>query len=105
MRNISLALVSMLIVAACATHYGNRYGYGNAPEFWGTVTYVDAGANRIDLDYVGPRGRHYARSVYYDPRATRWDGVGYRDLRRGDRIYVNGGDRNGRYWANSIRRY
>jgi hypothetical protein len=109
MRNVSLALFSIFIVTACATHYRDRYnnGYGNgyyAPEWYGTVTYVDPYAHRIDLDYMQGR-RHYTRSVYYDPRGTRWDGVRDNELRRGDRIYVTGADRNGRYEAEHIRRY
>ena len=107
MRKILLAVFALLIVSSCAT-YHDRYGRGGVyvePEFWGTVTYIDPGSARIDLDYVGDAGRHFQRSVYYDPQVTRWDGVRYNEIRNGDRIYVRGRDRNGRYQVESVRRY
>jgi hypothetical protein len=76
----------------------------------GTVTSVDTGARRIDLDvsYInnlrntndGQRG-----SIYFDDR-TRvvFQGNDYRvtDLERGDEIEVRGVNDNGRYLAETI---
>ena len=76
----------------------------------GTVTYVDTGARRIDLDvsYInnlrntndGKRG-----SIYYDNN-TRvvFEGRDYAvaDLERGDQIEVRGVNDNGRYVAETI---
>ena len=75
------------------------------PEFWGTVTYVDPGARRIDLDYVGEGGRHSTRQVFYDERGTRWDGVRYSELHSGDQVVVRGRDNHGRYEVESVRRH
>ena len=106
MRKMCLAVLALLIVSSCAV-YHDRYGRTAyvEPEFWGTVTYVDPVAARIDLDYVGDAGRHFRRSVYYDPQATRWDGVRYNEIHNGDRISVRGQSRNGRYQVESVRRY
>ena len=104
MRNLSLALITLFVAAGCYTYHDRYRSVAVEPEFWGTVTYVDPGSSRIDLDYVGDGGRHYTRSVYYAP-GTRWDGVRYSDVRAGDRIYVSGRNRRGRYEAESVRRY
>ena len=108
MRKISFAVLALLVVTSCAVGYG-RGRYRDTvvmePEFWGTVTYVDPGARRIDLDYVGDGGRHYTRQVYYNETSTRWDGVRYSDLHSGDQVVVRGRNNRGRYEVESVRRH
>jgi hypothetical protein len=96
----------VLIFSACVV-YRDRYRTPVVvePEFWGTVTYVDPVVHRIDLDYIGDRGRHYTRAVYYDERRTQFDGVRYSNLRAGDQVWVRGRNVRGRYRAESIRRH
>lgn len=105
MKKISFAVLSVLIVSGCAV-YHDRYGSTVVePDFWGTVTYVDPAAHRIDLDYVGDGGRHSRRAVFYDERSTQWDGVRYSDLHQGDQVWVHGHKVRGRYRADSVRRH
>jgi hypothetical protein len=111
MRKISFAFLSLLIISGCVVdHYGRNGRYQRdavivEPEFWGTVTFVDPRAQRIDLDYVGDGGRHFTRRVFYNERGTRWDGVRYSELRSGDQVVVRGRDNNGRYEVESVRRH
>src|SRR5450759_3377109 len=102
MRKISFAVLTLLILTGCVV---DRYGRNGRrrdavivePEFWGTVTFVDARARLMDLDYVGDGGRHYTRRVYYDARTTRWDGIRDSEVRSGDQVVVRGRNNRGRY--------
>jgi hypothetical protein len=104
---VPLSLFVLVLASACAVDvYHSRRG--NAvyvePEFYGTVTYVDVAAHRIDLDYVDA-GRHYSRNVYYDEGATQWNGVRYNEIRNGDRITVRGRQDGKRWRAEEVRRH
>src|SRR4051795_10598798 len=95
-----LASVALLLVLAssCATGvYHDRYGteVAVAPEFWGTVTYVDPYYNRIGINYWD--GAYYQPREVYFARGTRWNGLSYSQLRTGDRIWVNGRQHRGRW--------
>ncbi|MCU1246017.1 MAG: hypothetical protein JWN02_1927 [Acidobacteria bacterium] len=109
MRKFSYALLLVVLagtLSSCVVAH-DRYGSSVVaePEFWGTVTYVDPTARWIDLDYAADGGRHMSRRVYYDERATRWDGVRYTELRAGDQIVVHGRNQRGRYRVDSVRRH
>jgi hypothetical protein len=99
-----------VLAAACAVGlYPDRRGRDRdvvvaAPEFYGTVTYIDAGAHRIDLDYI-EGGNHVTRNVYYDEGATRWNGVRYNEIKNGDRITVRGRQEKGQWRADEVRRH
>jgi hypothetical protein len=97
----------LVLASSCATGiYHDRYGTRVVaePEFYGTVTYMDPAAHRIDLDYI-EGGRHYTRNVYYDEGATRWNGVRYNEVRTGDRIRIRGRQDKDRWRAEEVRRY
>ena len=118
MRIATLALTALLL-GACGTG-GSLGDLGSIilgspsqeqpSDVKGTVSYVDSGARRIDLDvaYInnlrntngGQRG-----SIYYDNN-TRvvFNGRDYAvaDLERGDEIEVRGVNDNGRYVAQTI---
>ena len=102
---ISFALI---LASSCAVGlYHDRRGRDvvvAAPEFYGTVTYVDAGAHRIDLDYI-EGGNHVTRNVYYDEGATRWNGVRYNEIHNGDHITVRGRQEKGQWRADEVRRH
>ncbi len=118
MRRTAFVLTAVLLTAGCGSG-----GLGSisdiilgspstsqSSDVRGTVTYVDTGARRIDLDvsYInnlrdnndGQRG-----SIYYDnnTRVT-FEGRDYNvsDLERGDEISVVGVNDNGRYLAQTI---
>jgi hypothetical protein len=102
---LSLALV---LVSSCAVglyhNNRNRTRVEAQPEFYGTVTYFDPVAHRIDLDYV-ENGTHQTRNVYYNTQATRWNGVRDNEVRTGDRIVVRGHQDKGRWQADEVRRH
>ena len=114
MKNKPLALISalgffalLLVASSCSVGaYHDRYGtnVAVAPDWWGTVTYVDPSYGWYDVDYVNT-GRHYTRRVYYDRNRTSWDGVRYNDLHTGDQIWVSGREHRGRWDADRIRRH
>lgn len=118
MRIATLALTALLL-GACGTGGGlgdlgsiilGSPSQEQPSDVKGTVSYVDTGARRIDLDvaYInnlrntngGQRG-----SIYYD-NDTRvvFQGRDYAvaDLERGDEIEVRGVNDNGRYVAQTI---
>ena len=118
MRIATLALTALLL-GACGTGGGlgdlgsiilGSPSQEQPSDVKGTVSYVDSGARRIDLDvaYInnlrntngGQRG-----SIYYDNN-TRvvFNGRDYAvaDLERGDEIEVRGVNDNGRYVAQTI---
>ena len=122
MRRTAFVLTALLMTAACGS-MGDGGGLGSigdiilgspstsqSSDVRGTVTNVDTGARRIDLNvsYInnlrdnnnGQRG-----SIYYDnnTRVTyqgRDYGIG--DLERGDEISVKGVYDNGKYVARDI---
>jgi hypothetical protein len=102
---IALSFVLVLVSSCAAGIYRDRYGTRvvAAPEFYGTVTYFDPVARRIDLDYI-EGGRHLVRNVYYDDGYTRWNGVRYDQIRTGDRIVVRGRQDRDRWRAEEVRR-
>lgn len=99
--------IALTLLGGCSAGYYDRGGYavgvGLAPEWYGTVTYVDPYASRFDVEYFD-NGVRYVRPVYYG-RGTAWDGMAYRDLRMGDRVYVRGRENRGNWRAQSVRRY
>jgi hypothetical protein len=104
LASLSLALV----LSSCASGvYSDRYGASVmvSPEWWGTVTYVDPYARRIDFDYIDG-GVHYVRPVYY-ARHTRWDsGLAFSTVHAGDRLWIRGRANRGGHWqAEHVRRY
>jgi hypothetical protein len=107
MKKLLPLLLTVVLASSCAVDmYHSRRGdrVYVEPEFYGTVTFVDPGAHRFDIDYV-EGGRHYTRNVYYDEDATRWNGVRYTEIRNGDRITVRG-RQDGRHWrAEEVRRH
>jgi hypothetical protein len=106
MKKLALTALFVLLAGACSTSvYHDRYGteVAVAPEFWGTVTYVDPGSHYINLDYYD-NGVRVPRVIYYG-RGTRWDGLTYSNLRAGDRVWVSGRQHRGRWNAEHLRRY
>lgn len=106
MKKVALTALFLLLSSSCATSvYHDRYGteVAVAPDFYGTVTYVDTGAGYINLDYYD-NGVRVPRVVYYG-NGTTWDGLRYSDLHTGDRIWVSGNQRRGRWEARRLRRY
>jgi hypothetical protein len=107
MKRLSYVLTALLLAGGCAVGYQHgRYHDRVIVEpidVWGTVTLIDPVDHRIELVY-DEGGSHRSRSVYYDERATRWDGVRYTELRNGDVITVRGRDRGGRWTAESVAR-
>lgn len=105
-RNLASLSLTLLLMSSCAVGYNSRH-YGAAvavgPEWWGTVTYVDPLASRIDIDYVDGGGVHYTRPVYYT--GATWDGVRYNDVRPGDRVWIRGHADRDHWRAEHIRRY
>jgi hypothetical protein len=101
---------ALILASSCAAGiYHNRRGTEVvvAPEFYGTVTFVDPVGHRIDLDYI-EGGTHYTRNVYYDEGATRWNGVHYNEIHNGDHITVRGRQDKqdkGRWRADEVRRH
>ncbi|SRR5258708_2307576 len=110
MRNASYVLAAFLIASGCAADVGYYHsGYGNAVvvepvDLWGTVTFVDPVGHRIDLDY-DDSGVHRSRSIYYDERATRWNGIRYDEIRHGDAIRIQGHRDHDRWTAESVWRH
>jgi capsid portal protein len=104
MKKLALVALFLMLASSCAV-YHDRYGTRvvAAPEFYGTVTYVDTGAGYINLDYYD-NGVRVPRVVYYG-NGTTWDGLRYSDLRVGDKVWVNGHQRRGRWEAEHLRRY
>jgi hypothetical protein len=106
MRKFAAFAFLLFTLSACSAGVYGRHSavaVSVAPEWYGTVTYVDANSSRFDLDYYGG-GRHYVRPVYFHS-GTRWDGIRYTDVHKGDRIMINGRQHRGRWTAESIRRY
>ena len=106
MKKLALTAFFVLLASACSTSlYHDRYGteVAVAPEFYGTVTYVDPGSGYINLDYYNADVRE-PRVIYYG-RSTRWDGVRDSELRVGDKVWVRGRQRSGRWEAENMRRY
>ena len=119
MRRTTLILTTLLLTAACGSMgdlggtLGDILGSSSPTEtsdVRGTVTNVDTGARRIDLDvaYVNnlrSSGSNQRGSIYYD-EDTRvvFQGRDYQiaDLERGDEIEVVGVNDNGRYVASTI---
>lgn len=119
MRRVSLALCSVVLVAACGS-LGNLGGLGDLggilgspsaeqpSDVRGTVNAIDPGARRIDLNvsYVNNlRSTQNNQSIYYDTNTrVEFQGQTYRpeDLERGDEISVRGHNDNGRYVAEVI---
>jgi len=122
MRRTAFVLSALLLTAACGS-MGDGGGLGSigdiilgspstseSSDVRGTVSYIDTGARRIDMDvsYInnlrdnnnGQRG-----SIYYDnnTRVT-FQGRDYAvaDLERGDEISVVGVNDNGKYVAREI---
>ncbi|HXA19284.1 MAG TPA: hypothetical protein VN380_20000 [Thermoanaerobaculia bacterium] len=104
MKKLALTALFLLLASSCAV-YHDRYGtqVAVAPEFWGTVTYVDPGARYINLDYYDG-GVRESRVIYYG-RGTRWDGIRDSDLRAGDKVWVRGRQHSGRWDAEHLRRH
>jgi hypothetical protein len=121
MRRATFLLAALLWTAACGTAGDGGLGglsdiilgspsTTQTSDVKGTVSNVDHGAGRIDLDvtYInnlrntnnGQRG-----TIYFDNN-TRvvYQGRDYRvaDLERGDEIEVTGANNNGRYVASTI---
>jgi hypothetical protein len=119
MRRTAFVLTAVLLTAACGSSGGlgsisdiilGSPSTSQSSDVRGTVTSVDTGARRIDLDvsYVnnlrdnnnGQRG-----SIYYDSNTrVTFQGRDYTvaDLERGDEISVTGVNDNGRYVAREI---
>jgi hypothetical protein len=74
-----------------------------APDYYGTVTYYDPIAHRVDLDYLDA-GVHRTRTVYYNARRARWDGLRENELRPGVAIHVHGRQNRDRWVADSFGR-
>lgn len=115
MRRASLALVTLLLAAACGTSLGDLGGILGSPsasqpsDVRGTVVGIDTSARRIDLDasYINNLRDTNNRtdSIYYDDRTrVTYNNQEYRvtDLERGDEISVTGYNDNGRYYAQVI---
>ena len=106
MRKLVLSALFLLLASSCSTSlYHDRYGteVAVAPEFWGTVTYVDPGSGYVNLDYDNG-GVRESRVVYYS-RGTRWDGIRDSELRAGDKVWVRGRQHSGRWDAENMRRH
>jgi hypothetical protein len=108
MKNMSYVLAAFLLVS-CADvgYYHNRHGDTVVIEpvdLWGTVTFFDPVGHRIDLDY-DDGGVRRTRSIYYDEHATRWDGVQYSEIHKGDAIKVHGHKDHDRWTAESVSRH
>ena len=106
MKKLALTALFLLLASSCSTSlYHDRYGteVAVAPEFWGTVTYVDPGAHYINLDYYNGSVRE-PRVIYYG-RGTRWDGIHDSDLRVGSQVWVRGHQHRGRWEAENLRNH
>ena len=119
MRRTSLILMTLVVTAACGSMgdlggtLGDILGSSSPAEtsdVRGTVSYVDTGARRIDLNvsYINDlrsTGDDQRGSIYYnnDTRVV-FEGRDYEvaDLERGDEIEVVGFNDNGRYVASTI---
>ena len=119
MRRTSLILMTLVVTAACGSMgdlggtLGDILGSSSPSEtsdVRGTVSYVDTGARRIDLNvsYINDlrsTGDDQRGSIYYnnDTRVV-FEGRDYEvaDLERGDEIEVVGFNDNGRYVASTI---
>lgn len=119
MRRTSLILMTLVLAAACGSMgdlggtLGDILGSSSPSEtsdVRGTVSYVDTGARRIDLNvsYINDlrsTGDDQRGSIYYnnDTRVV-FEGRDYEvaDLERGDEIEVVGFNDNGRYVASTI---
>ena len=119
MRRTSLILMTLVLTAACGSMgdlggtLGDILGSSSPAEtsdVRGTVSYVDTGARRIDLNvsYINDlrsTGDDQRGSIYYnnDTRVV-FEGRDYEvaDLERGDEIEVVGFNDNGRYVASTI---
>ena len=119
MRTTTLILMTLVLTAACGSlgdlggSLGDILGSSSPAEtsdVRGTVSYVDTGARRIDLNvsYINDlrsTGDDQRGSIYYD-NDTRvvFEGRDYQvtDLERGDEIEVVGSNDNGRYVASTI---
>ena len=107
MKHIIVGLLMVTSLSSCAVNVGARRGYRNvavAPDYYyGTVTYYDPVTRRVDLDYL-EGDRHMTRSVYYDDRNTRWEGLRSEEIRTGVVVRVRGHQRRGRWMADSFGR-
>jgi hypothetical protein len=104
MKKLALIALFLMLASSCSV-YHDRYGTRVTayPDFYGTVTYIDPSASYINLDYYD-NGVRVPRVVYYG-NSTTWDGLRYSDLHTGDRIWVSGNQRRGRWEAQRLRRY
>ena len=115
MRRAAILVVALTLAAACGSvDLGSLGGILGSPsadqpsDVKGTVTNVDTGNQRIDLNvaYVNQlRQSNTTGSVYYDSNTrVEFGGNTYNvtDLERGDEISVRGANNNGRYVASVI---
>jgi hypothetical protein len=85
MKNAAPLLISILLFAGGTTGY-----YQDRPaDVWGTVSFIDPVAHRVDLDYVD-HGNHQTRSYHYDEHSTKWNNLHDSDVKKGDEITIHG---------------